>query len=102
MEKLKSGTITLDYSNYACDIFEDYDCGKGIGVPIALKGDKFTSISFEGLNEGEGGAYKDDEVAGQIKRLMEKHKDYSIKVIDNRIKQQTLSEVSQNGRTHIK
>ncbi len=78
---------TLDYQDNSEKSLKDYR-ENNIPLPI-IKG---FSVGFEGHNEGSGSPCKDEEEAKKkIKELTLRHQDkYKIKIVDTRIKQQTL------------
>ena len=81
--KKKKATITLEYSNYATDIYKNYKNGVGIGNPLHLEGDRFVSVDFMGYNEGSWGGFDEDKVEEEIIKLETQYNDYSIKIIDD-------------------
>ena len=73
MEKKREGTITI--SNLT-----------GEGCPNL----KF-SVDFSGFNEGSGSPCENEqEVKEKVEQLIKKHKNYNLKIVDERIKQMTL------------
>jgi len=84
----RKGKIEVEYSYYSTDIYKDYKNGKGIGKPLHLKGDRFTSVGFEGHNEGSSSPIDDDKADVEIQQLYLKHSDnYKIEIIDKRKEQ---------------
>lgn len=77
---MREGVITISESNFSTN-------GEGF-----VNGQKFISVDFDGHNEGSGSPCLNEEEAQQeIKKLIERHRAiYTIKIIDERIKQRTL------------
>ena len=88
----RKGKITISYS-YAS---VDFDGG-------IKKGDRFTSVDFDGFQEGSGSPCNDDEADEYLQKLyLEKSKDYKIEIIDKRAEQQKGFDKLKDVKTIIK
>ncbi len=94
----KQGTITISESTFKTNQEEN----KAEGIRKIVYGERGTSISFEGYQEGQSCMYTDEEIKDKsvderVKELIEYYKksteyDYNIKVVDKRVKQQLVQE----------
>lgn len=80
--KMKDATITISTDNYSTDISE-----------TIKKGTQFIGVDFWGHNEGScSPCDSEEEAQKQIKYLLNRYsKDYRIKIVDERIKQEVLN-----------
>jgi len=76
----KKATITLSYGNWGITD-EERDIKEG---------ERFTSVSFRGYNEGQGSGFNTEkEALDEVERIKKRYEDtYSITFIDERVKKE--------------